>query len=267
MAGVNEGNPVLDVRDLVVSHGTRRILHGVSLAVPQAGSLGIVGESGCGKTTVLRAIAGINNQWQGRIAVEGGELGKRRSLGDRKKLQVVFQNPAAALNPTHTIETTLREPLRVHGLDRATQRITTALEKVALPGNVLQRFPHQLSGGQRQRVCIARALLVEPQILLLDEPTSALDVSVQAEVLNLLSALRRDLGVALLLVSHDIGVVAHLCENIAVMQDGRVVEQLTRTDLTAQRAQTPYAQRLLKASGLFPLHDNNLDHRSHHEQA
>lgn len=265
MDSLDPQRPLLDVKDLKVRLGKRDILKGVSFTLAAGGSLGIIGESGCGKTTALRAIAGINRDWDGDIRVDGVKLGARRALADRKRLQVVFQNPATALNPSHSIETALREPLRVHRLGDERQRIAAILDKVALPTAVLQRYPHQLSGGQRQRVCIARALLVEPQILLLDEPTSALDVSVQAEVLNVLSALRRDLGVGLLLVSHDIAVAAHLCEDIAVIQDGAVVEVLTRADIRSGTACNAYARRLLAASGHLFIKPEHQNDRSIHE--
>lgn len=238
----------IEVRKLVIQRGTTQVVNGVTFSVPPGGSLGIVGESGCGKSTILRAVAGIDRQWQGHIEVDSRVLGMHRSLADRRAMQMVFQDPLAALNPSHTIDEILREPLIVHGLGEQDRRILQALETVALPVNVRFRFPGQLSGGQRQRVCIARALLVRPKVLLLDEPTSALDVSVQAEVLNLLSRLRREHQQAFILVSHDLHVVAHMCDHIAFMVAGRFTDVLTRGQLRGARLSHPEAQQLLDSA-------------------
>jgi len=214
----------------------------VSFTVPTGGSFGLVGESGSGKSTVLRAIAGLIRDWTGAIAVAGRERGFYRTV------QMVFQDPYASLHPRHTVDRILSEPLMLHRFDRIEERIEEGLEAVGLGAAFRFRYPHQLSGGQRQRVAIARALMLEPEILLLDEPTSALDVSVQAEVLNLLADLRAARGLTFLLVSHDLAVVSHMCENIAVMKDGRIVETL---DVDAMRRMEPredYTNRLLRAS-------------------
>lgn len=245
----NRDDMALRIENLVVHRGSAQVVRGVSFEVPQGGSLGIVGESGCGKSTILRAVAGIDTQWSGSIEVAGRSIGTRRTLADRRAMQMVFQDPLAALNPSHTIDEILREPLVVHGVGDRDQRIVEALKTVALPLAVRFRFPGQLSGGQRQRVCIARALLVQPQLLLLDEPTSALDVSVQAEVLNLLARLRRERQQAFVLVSHDLHVVAHMCDQIAFMVGGRFTELVSREDLLrGTRLRDPEAQRLLEAA-------------------
>ncbi|MBS0452156.1 MAG: ABC transporter ATP-binding protein [Proteobacteria bacterium] len=246
MATLN--TPALRIDDLVVRRGSALVVNGVSIEVPAGGSLGIVGESGCGKSSILRAVAGIDNQWSGCIQVAGRAIGARRTLADRRAMQMVFQDPLAALNPSHTIDEILREPLVVHGMDAHEARIGEALRTVALPATVRFRFPGQLSGGQRQRVCIARALLVQPQVLLLDEPTSALDVSVQAEVLNLLARLRREQYQAFVLVSHDLHVVAHMCDRVAFMVGGRFTDVLTRDQLRGASLHHPEAQRLLEAA-------------------
>jgi peptide/nickel transport system ATP-binding protein len=248
MAELTATTPALAATNLAVAFGTTPVVRGVSFAIPPGGSLGLVGESGCGKSTILRAVIGLVRQWTGRIEVAGSPLGKRRRLADRRLMQMVFQDPAASLNPSHTIDDVLREPLEVHRIGDRERAIREALDAVGLPVSLRFRFPHQLSGGQRQRVSIARALLVRPKILLLDEPTSALDVSVQAEVLNLLSSLRRNLGLSFLLVSHDLPVVAHMCERVAVMSEGRFIETLTRADLSAGRATHPYTRLLLDAA-------------------
>ena len=219
-----------------------------SFTVPEGGSFGLVGESGSGKSTVLRAIAGLIRDWTGSIAIDGESLGYLRDRGFYRTVQMVFQDPYASLHPRHTVDRILSEPLTLHGFDRIEARIEEGLDAVGLGSGFRFRYPHQLSGGQRQRVAIARALMLEPKILLLDEPTSALDVSVQAEVLNLLSDLRAARGLTFLLVSHDLAVVAHMCDDIAVMKDGRIVETL---DVEAMRRMEPredYTNRLLRAS-------------------
>ncbi|MBP9928384.1 MAG: ABC transporter ATP-binding protein [Rhodoferax sp.] len=246
MADMN--SQALVVSDLVIRRGTTRIVSGVSFSVPRGGSLGIVGESGCGKSTILKAIAGINHDWDGDIEVMGRRLGNQRKLAEQRSLQMVFQDPLAALNPAHTVDEALREPLIVHGIADHQTRVMHALQTVGLPASVRFRFPGQLSGGQRQRVCIARALMVQPDVLLLDEPTSALDVSVQAEVLNLLARLRREMSQTFVMVSHDLAVVAHMCDHIAVMVEGRFVEVFTRAELVDGKVQTAQARRLFAAA-------------------
>ena len=242
----------IEVSDLSVVFGegaARNVaVDRASFKVPAGGSFGLVGESGSGKTTVIRAIAGLIHDWTGGIAIEGRDLGHRRDRGFYRTVQMVFQDPYASLHPRHTVDRTLSEPLTLHGFDRVEERIEEGLDAVGLGPDFRFRYPHQLSGGQRQRVAIARALMLEPDILLLDEPTSALDVSVQAEVLNLLTDLRAERGLTFLLVSHDLAVVAHMCDRIAVMKEGRIVETL---DVEAMRRMEPgedYTRQLLRAS-------------------
>lgn len=241
-------NTALNITHLDIRHGDHSVVKGVCLNLRKGQSLGIVGESGCGKSSILKAIAGVDERWHGRIEVFGDALSQRRSKAQRRALQIVFQDPLASLNPAHTVDEILREPLQIHGFDRHEARILDALDSVTLPRAIRFRFPAQLSGGQRQRINIARALLVEPRVLLLDEPTSALDVSVQAEVLNLLSRLRRERGLSYLLVSHDLAVVAHLCEEVAIMQHGTFVEVLEREQLAAGHVHHPYTRSLLNAA-------------------
>jgi peptide/nickel transport system ATP-binding protein len=164
---------------------------------------------------------------------------------------MVFQDPYGSLHPKKTVDDTLAEPLAIHGIREAEARIARAMSEVGLPSAFRFRFPHQLSGGQRQRVAIARALVLEPSILLLDEPTSALDVSIQAEVLNLLSGLRRERKLTYILVSHDLAVVAHMCERLLVMQLGQGVEEMTSATLASRSPRTDYARQLITASEGF----------------
>ena len=220
----------------------------VSFAVDRGESFGLVGESGSGKSTVLRAIAGLATDWTGRIAVEGQNLGPKRTAAFYETVQMVFQDPYGSLHPRHTVDRTLGEPGRIHGVADLDTRIVDLLRDVGLGPEFRFRYPHQLSGGQRQRVAIARALMLEPKILLLDEPTSALDVSVQAEILNLLQRLKREHGLTYVLVSHDLAVIAHMCDRLAVMNAGRVVEEMTVDQLRRSEPSHRYTQQLLKAS-------------------
>ncbi len=219
----------------------------VSLRVAEGEAFGLVGESGSGKSTVLRAIAGLT-PFEGDILVGGRPMGPRRDRAERRLLQMVFQDPYGSLHPQHTVDAILTEPLSIHRLDRIDPRVRDALSQVGLNETHRYRFPHQLSGGQRQRVAIARALILEPRVLLLDEPTSALDVSVQAEVLNLLVRLRRDRGLTMLLVSHDLAVVAHMCERIGVMLRGELVEVTTADALAAGEPAEAYTRELLESN-------------------
>lgn len=222
---------------------------GVDLSVGAGESYGLVGESGSGKSTVLRAIAGLVPTWDGAISVAGMPLEPtRRSAEFYKTVQMVFQDPYASLHPRHTVDRVLSEVLGLHGFKDIDKRIARLLDSVGLGSGFRFRYPHQLSGGQRQRVAIARALAPEPRLLLLDEPTSALDVSVQAEILNLLSDLRAEMGLTYLMVSHDLGVIGHMCERIAVMQLGEVVEELGVTEMRKLEARHPYTRHLLESS-------------------
>lgn len=219
-----------------------------SFSVPLGESFGLVGESGSGKSTILRAITGLAETWSGAIEIDGKSLGRKRDEQFYKTVQMVFQDPYASLHPRHTVDQVLSETLSLHGFSDVEARIEKLLQDVGLGPAFRFRYPHQLSGGQRQRVAIARALAPEPQILLLDEPTSALDVSVQAEILNLLTDLRAERGLTFLMVSHDLSVVSHMCSRMAVMQYGNIVELLSVEDMRAQKANHAYTQHLLKSS-------------------
>ena len=243
---------IIEVSALNLSFGhgaaANQVLNDVAFQVEQGGSFGLVGESGSGKTTVLRCLAGQYTHWQGRLSIDGQALGRKPDRARCRRVQMVFQDPYGSLHPRHTVYTALAEPLRIHGIGDEGQRIDAILDKVGLNAGFRYRYPHQLSGGQRQRVAIARALILEPGILLLDEPTSALDVSVQAEILNLLASLHERDGLTYVLVTHDLGVVAHLCDRVAVMQQGRIVETLAVDALCSGDAQHPYTRMLLDAS-------------------
>jgi peptide/nickel transport system ATP-binding protein len=225
-----------------------------SLRVEAGESFGIVGESGSGKSTVLRGICGLAPRTVRQRATGGRR--RRHAAGPgskafRRLVQMVFQDPYGSLHPRQTVDRILAEPLAIHGIGDAENRIERALDEVGLGTGFRFRYPHQLSGGQRQRIAIARALILEPQILLLDEPTSALDASVQAEVLNLLEALRAKRGLTFIMVSHDLAVVTHMCERLMVMQRGRTVELLSADDLAASRVQDDYTRNLMVASTGF----------------
>ncbi|WP_017798983.1 ABC transporter ATP-binding protein [Winslowiella toletana] len=243
---------MIDVRQLNLTFNSgknaNQVLFDVNFAVQRGEIFGLVGESGSGKTTVLKCLAGLFTHWQGELAINGLPL--EHSIGhDRCRLvQMVFQDPYGSLHPRHTIADILEEPLQIHGIGQRDQRVNSMLEKVGLNRAFRSRYPHQLSGGQRQRVAIARALILQPQVLLLDEPTSALDVSVQAEILNLLSDLQKEEGLTYLMVTHDLGVIAHLCHRVAVMQFGQVLETLDTDTLLSGGAKVEYTRMLLEAS-------------------
>ncbi|MCR6670765.1 ABC transporter ATP-binding protein [Devosia ginsengisoli] len=243
--------PAIDIVDLTVTFGSPSkpvtVVKEVNMRVERGESFGLVGESGSGKSTILRCIAGLAQNWTGRITRATDEKGTSRPVFSRN-VQMVFQDPYASLHPRLTVERTLMEPVRIHGLDDPAARVVAALDAVGLDRRFLYRYPHQLSGGQRQRVAIARAMILEPSILLLDEPTSALDVSVQAEVLNVLTALRKERALTYVLVSHDLGVITHMCERAIVLRGGRVEEQLRRDDIVVQNSGNAYVQRLMADS-------------------
>ncbi|WP_097117285.1 ABC transporter ATP-binding protein [Pantoea sp. GL120224-02] len=225
-----------------------QVLYDVNLSVREGEIFGLVGESGSGKTTVLKCLAGLFTHWDGELAIAGVKLEHRIARARCREVQMVFQDPYGSLHPRHTIGDILEEPLHIHGIGQRSQRVITMLEKVGLNRAWQTRYPHQLSGGQRQRVAIARALILEPRVLLLDEPTSALDVSVQAEILNLLSDLQQQENLTYLMVTHDLGVVAHLCHRVAVMQHGKMLETLDVDALLGNRAQVAYTQMLVESS-------------------
>lgn len=243
---------MIDIKDLNIvfgsGHNQIHAVRDVNLEVAEGESYGLVGESGSGKSTILRAMVGINAHWTGSIKVDGQLLTPKRTVASRKHMQMVFQDPYGSLHPRRTVDDTLKEPLVIHNLDDRDERIVRILKEVGLGPEFRFRYPHQLSGGQRQRVAIARALILEPRVILLDEPTSALDVSVQAEILNLLSALRKAHGLTYIMVSHDLAVVGHLCSKIAVMNRGVVIEEMTEEQMRSGEVAHDYTRQLWTAS-------------------
>ena len=243
---------MLDIQDLNVwfGHGRDRVdaVKGATFSVARGDSFGLVGESGSGKSTILRAITGLAPDWSGSIKLDGKALTRHRERSFYKTVQMVFQDPYSSLHPRHSVDQVLGETLFLHGFKDIDARVVKLLDDVGLGGKFRFRYPHQLSGGQRQRVAIARALAPEPEVLLLDEPTSALDVSVQAEILNLLVDLRSEHKLTFLMVSHDLSVVGHMCERLAVMKDGEIVEIMDVQALRKMQATHPYSQELLAAS-------------------
>jgi peptide/nickel transport system ATP-binding protein len=243
----------LDDVTIAYGSGSRAVVavRHVTLSVAEGEAVGLVGESGSGKSTVLRAVAGLIPYAAGEIALAGRRVERSRTTAQRKMTQMVFQDPYGSLHPNQTVDQTLAMPVAIHRLDRGEARIAQVLAEVGLGREHRYRYPHQLSGGQRQRVAIARALILQPRILLLDEPTSALDVSVQAEILNLLSRLRRDHGLTLLMVSHDLAVIAHLCERIGVMSRGQLLEITTATAMANNQVTHDYTRQLLRSNAGF----------------
>jgi peptide/nickel transport system ATP-binding protein len=257
---------LLDVRDLAVHYplrgrrGTVRAVDGVDLAVPAGRTVGLVGESGCGKSTLGRAILRLAPVTRGEVRVDGTDLAtlKGEELRRRRRdLQMVFQDPLASLNPRQSVETILTEPLRAHGLPAGGDRVAELLDQVGLPRAAGRRYPHEFSGGQRQRIGIARALALRPRLVIADEPVSALDVSIQAQVLNLLADLQAELGLTYLVIAHDLAVVRHVSDEVAVMYLGGIVERAAADELY-DRPLHPYTRGLMSA---VPVPDPEVEDR------
>ncbi len=236
--------PAIEVRDIHRSFGQVRAVDGVSLVVPQGGVMGVVGESGCGKSTLARIILGLLPATSGTVLVEGQRLAGLDRRARARLIQPVFQDPYSSLNPRHRVRDIVALPLRAQGIRDVDGPVTDMLARVGLPGGLAGRLPSQLSGGQRQRVAIARALVLRPRIVVCDEPTSALDVSVQAQILNLLAELRRELGLTLVFISHNLAVVEHIATEVAVMYLGRIVEHAP-VDMLFEHPRHPYTRALL----------------------
>jgi oligopeptide transport system ATP-binding protein len=261
---VSGGEILLEVTDLVkhfpVKRGVLigrevdrvRAVDGISFAVGRGETLGLVGESGSGKSTACRAVLQLTKPTSGSVRFEGREiagLGRRQMRPLRRDMQMVFQDPYASLNPRKRVGQIVGDPLRRQGVASGSElrgRVHELLDRVGLSAEHYSRFPHEFSGGQRQRVGIARALALRPKLVIADEPVSALDVSIQAQIVNLLDDLQDELGLTYLFVAHDIGVVRHISDRIAVMHDGKIVEQ-GPADQVCERPQHDYTKQLLAA--------------------
>jgi oligopeptide transport system ATP-binding protein len=232
--------------------GTVKAVDGVSLSVARGEVLGLVGESGCGKSTLARTILQLVPTTAGTVILEGRNLTSASAtelLAARRDLQMIFQDPFASLNPRMNILATLSEPLLVHKVvpaDKVRDRVAELMQKVGLSPRFMEKYPHEFSGGQRQRIAIARALALEPKVIIADEPVSALDVSIQAQILNLLSTLCRDMNLALIFIAHDLSVVKHISDRVAVMYLGKIVELGPATDVI-ERPRHPYTRALVSA--------------------
>lgn len=257
-AAQNSDRDVLSIRDLRIHYTVRegfrkktlKAVNGLDLSIKPGECLGLVGESGCGKSTLASAIMGLVPITSGSIDVAGQDVPttvKNNPLSQARNVQMVFQDPFASLNPRRSVRDALAAPLRLHGMKDSAEveaRIIDMLAKVGMKPEAADRKPHEFSGGQRQRICIARALIVEPKLLVCDEPVSALDVSIRAQIINLLLELKDELGIALLMISHDLGVVEHMSDRIAVMYLGRIVEEGVWSDIFTNPLH-PYTQALI----------------------
>jgi peptide/nickel transport system ATP-binding protein len=254
--------PLVELRDLRLTYHltsflgrarTLEVLKGVDLIVRKGETVGLVGESGCGKSTLARVVAGLSPATGGSVSLLGRDmasLSRDEWREMRRQVQVVFQDPFGSLNPRRRVGSIIGDPFRLHGIARGEERrghVRRLMELVGLNPEHYNRYPSEFSGGQRQRIGIARALALNPALVICDEPVSALDVSIQAQILNLLRQLQRDLQLTYLFISHDLSVVRHVCDRIAVMQSGRIVE-LAETERLFEDPQHPYTRTLLAAS-------------------
>ncbi|MFD9293380.1 ABC transporter ATP-binding protein [Streptomyces sp. NPDC060030] len=251
--------PVLELKDAAVRYrGTAAdVVSDVSLAVEAGESLALVGESGAGKTTLLRLLLGLARPTAGAVRFDGAALNPRdreQMRRFRRGVQCVFQDPYSSLDPSRRVGAIVAEPLRSLGLDTrstAAPKVAAALERVGLQADAVDRYPHEFSGGQRQRIAIARATVCDPRVLLADEPVSALDVTTRVKVVDLLAELKQERGLTLVMVSHDLSVVASLCERTAVLERGRVVEQGATSQVLGE-PEHPYTRRLIESVPRLP---------------
>jgi len=246
--------PALQIQNVSVRYGDFTALDHIELKLQHHTTLGLVGESGSGKSTLARVIAGLITPDEGQMLLGNQTLKKKRSREQYKNIQMIFQNPDASLNPKHSIRQILAEALLFHRIvDRSQveKRSRELLARVQLESKALDKYPHEFSGGQRQRIAIARAISVEPSLLIADEPTSALDVSVQLSVLELFNSLKRELNLTLLFISHDLGVIHAISDTVAVMRQGQLVEVSPKEQFFT-RPESSYSRKLLSAVPKMP---------------